>query len=47
MNRTELIEILSEKLEISKPEVTRYIKVWEEEVEKALIKEGSFIIWLQ
>lgn len=44
MNRTELIEILSEKLEISKPEVTRYIKAWEEEVEKALIEKGSLVL---
>lgn len=55
MNRTELTEILSEKLHIKKSEVTRYMKAWEEEVEKALMKDesvgfmgfGTFSVWKQ
>lgn len=55
MNRTELTEILSEKLQIEKSEVIRYMKAWEEEVEKALMKDesvrfmgfGTFNLWKQ
>lgn len=55
MNRTELIEILSKRLHIKKSEVVRYMKAWEEEVEKALMKNepvrfmgfGTFCLWKQ
>lgn len=55
MNRTELIEILSEKLQIKKSEVARYMNAWEEEVEKALMNDesvrfmgfGTFSLWKQ
>lgn len=55
MNRTELIEKLSKRLHIKKSEVVRYMKAWEEEVEKALMKNepvrfmgfGTFCLWKQ
>lgn len=55
MNRTELTEILSKKLHVKKSEVARYMKAWEEEVEKALMNDesvgfmgfGTFSVWKQ
>lgn len=55
MNRTELTEILSKKLHVKKSEVARYMKAWEEEVERALMNDesvgfmgfGTFSVWKQ
>lgn len=55
MNRSDLIKKLAERLLLEEEDATIFIRVWEEEVENALIREGgvglmgfgSFILWKQ
>lgn len=55
MNRTNLIKKIAGRLLIEEEEAELFIRVWEEEVENALIREGgvglmgfgSFILWKQ
>lgn len=55
MNRSDLIKKLAERLLLEEEDATIFVRVWEEEVENALIREGgvglmgfgSFILWKQ
>lgn len=55
MNRSDLMKKLAGRLLLEEKEVTIFIRVWEEELEKALLKDGevslmgfgSFTIWKQ
>lgn len=55
MNRSDLIKKMTTRLQMGEKEVACFIKVWEEELEKALIQEGgvvltgfgAFTIWKQ
>lgn len=55
MNRSDLIKRVAGRLLLEEEEAAIYIRVWEEEVEKALLKEGevglmgfgSFTLWKQ
>ena len=55
MNRIELIRAISERLHLKKNDVSTFIEVWEEEIEKALLEEdsvmlmgfGTFTLWKQ
>lgn len=55
MNRSDLIKRVAGRLLLEEEEAAIYIRVWEEEVEKALLKDGevglmgfgSFTLWKQ
>lgn len=55
MNRSDLIKKLAERLLLEEEDATIFIRVWEEEVENALIREGevglmgfgAFTLWKQ
>lgn len=55
MNRTDLIKKIAGRLLLEEEEAELFIRVWEEEVESALIREGevglmgfgSFTLWKQ
>lgn len=41
MNRTRLVKRIASRLLIEEEEAALFIRVWEEEVERALIREGE------
>ena len=55
MNRTRLVKRIADRLLIEEEEAALFIRVWEEEVERALIREGevglmgfgAFSLWKQ
>lgn len=55
MNRSDLIKRVADRLLLEEEEAAIYVRVWEEEVEKALLQDGevglmgfgSFTLWKQ
>ena len=44
MNRSELIDRISDKLRLNKSDVLIFVKAWEEELENALKQDDSVIL---